>query len=304
MPVGVSDAGVDAGKTKPSLKPVSKKVKFDPDTLAPELRGIYDSMLAEFTTKTQDAAKIKKESEERLAALQKQVEDLSGTIQYYERLLPAIYQQGGEGAGDGGAAGRPAGRIGVEAGAPVNDEANWNPFDPESARAAARAEIRAYHEMLSKEYDKLVKGIMELEAYNLQLMKIQLMPIAQKVGIDLPDLNKIIQAAPQYGYNLEQAYRAVYESPEVYKRGTTEYAALVKERDDLKTKIAEADAAKAAMPMLGGTTGPIPRTVAKGKQPKTYSEVAATISPVEIFGDVGGAGAGTAGGAGAGEAPQ
>lgn len=299
MPRGQSDAQAAAAAAVGVKPPV--KGKFDPNTLDASVRPVYDSMLAEFTKKTQGASKIQKDAETKLSALQKQIDDLTGTIQYYERLLPSMY--GGQGA-DPNAGVEEADRgAEVRGEAGVNGEVQWNPFDPEGVRSVAQAEIASYHKKLEKVYNQLVKGIMELQAYNLQLMKVQLTPLAQKLGVELPDLNKIIQAAPQYGYNLEQAYRAVYESPDIWKRAT-EHGEIVKERDSLKEKLAAAEAARASTGLLGGTTGPVPRTVAKGQKPRTYQEVAASISPAEIFGGEGGAGAGTADGAGGGGTTQ
>ncbi len=62
-------------------KPESKDsddsfTKFNPEELPEELKGVYKSLQADYTRKTQEAAKIRKESQERIEKLEKKLEEL------------------------------------------------------------------------------------------------------------------------------------------------------------------------------------------------------------------------------------
>lgn len=57
-----------------------------PDELPEELKGVYKSLQADYTRKTQEAAKIRKESETRIAELEKKLEELSKPSQPQDEI--------------------------------------------------------------------------------------------------------------------------------------------------------------------------------------------------------------------------
>lgn len=297
MPKGQSDAELKGAG--------GKKPKFDPDTLTPELRAIYDGMSAEYTKKTQAHGKEQAAMKEQLAKVTAAATQAASTVQYYERMLAQVYQEGGD-AGAGAGAGYESAGQGTRSpgGNGEMETPQWEPFDRSSQEGLIRHHLGNYHKQLTEVYNGLVKGIMELQAYNLQLQRVTTAPLYAKMGMEMPDIQKIVSAAPQYGHNLEQAYRAVYESPKVWEQAG-KFDANTKTIADLQTKVKALEAAGRSpnAGVLGGTAGPVPRTVAKGQAPKTYAEIAASISPGEVYAPDGGeAGAGTAGAGGGGSA--
>lgn len=303
MPKGQSDAELQQAVLKGAG---GKKPKFDPDTLTPEVRAVYDGMLAEYTKKTQTHGKEQKAMKEQLDRVTAAATQAANTVQYYERMLAQVYQEGGD-AGAGAGAGYESAGAGPGRSPGGNGQMEppqWEPFDRGSQEGLIQHHLGNYHKQLTEVYNGLVKGIMELQAYNLQLQRVTMAPLYAKMGLEMPDIQKIVNAAPQYGHNLEQAYRAVYESPKVWDQAS-KFDANTKTIADLQSKVKMLEAAGRSpnAGVLGGTAGPVPRTVAKGQAPKTYAEIAATISPGEVYAPEGaGAGAGTAGAGGGGSA--
>jgi hypothetical protein len=80
-------------ETKPEAEDQaeSKEEAFSnikPDELPEELKGVYKSLQADYTRKTQEAAKIRKESETRISELEKKLEELSKPSQSQEPYTP------------------------------------------------------------------------------------------------------------------------------------------------------------------------------------------------------------------------
>jgi len=254
-------------QSKPAAQPKSgEKKKFDPNTLAPELKPVYQAMQAEFTRKMQELEAKSKQFEQQAAGMRAQLEGAQAIISQLENQL-ATLRAAGTGAA-GAAATEP--RVGF---APVNTDA-YDPFDPRSVAGLIEDYFKQYHAYIENAWNQLWRSLLELQAYNYQVMRL----IAKNPDIDI---EKVVSLAPQYGNNLEMAARALYESPEMYKKAQ-EASKLDAELKAAQAKIKELEAKATPTGVLGGTVGPIPRTVAKGRPPRTYAEVAATEDPASL----------------------
>lgn len=79
-PAKESEPEVEPTEVEPKVKTEDTQepfTKFNPDELPAELKGVYKSLQADYTRKTQEAARIRKESEQRIEALEKQLSELA-----------------------------------------------------------------------------------------------------------------------------------------------------------------------------------------------------------------------------------
>lgn len=267
-------------------KPAKKK--FDPNTLPAELKPIYADMQAQFTKKMQELDAKSKEFDRQAQGMRAQLEGAQRTIQQLEAQLNTVQSAGTNAAAVG--ANAATGQTGARSvGFNPVDLARYDPFDPQSVAGLIEDYFRQYHGYIENAWAQLWRSLLELQAYNYQVMRL----VAKNPDIDI---EKVVAAAPQYGNNLELAARALYESPKVYERAKSAEK-LEADLAAARAKIAELERKSTPVGVLGGTVGPVPRTVAKGAPPRTYAEVAATEDPVSFVSPEGVAGtaAGTSG---------
>lgn len=226
----------------------AKTQEFDVAKLPPELQSVYKSMQADYTRKTQQLAEERRR-------LENQLNEMRQTLKYYENIVPYLTQTTQREAGGEEKPAAPA----------------WDPLNEESVRGY----ISHLVEQRAKEYNEQLTNWMRWQWYiNSEALRLSRM---------YPefDLNKVLQYMPYYGYNLEMAAKALYESPRRYKqaeeaeqlRSTIE--ALKKEIDSLK---------KSRVPQVIGPGPSKPVTpMPKEKAPKTLQEIAASIPVEEVL---------------------
>lgn len=249
----------------------NKPKKVDPSTLPPELKPIYEEMLADYTRKTQAAAKKEEEASRALAEAQERMKALESQVAYYSQMLLPFLEKGAVQEQAAASAAQNAQNPPFEV--PVPEK--WDPFDPGSVRDYVGRALSSYHNMLLGAYNSLLQGIYNLQAYNYQLLKTAL----KSPNVDL---DKVIELAPKFGGDLEMAARALTESPVKY-REAERVPTLEAELAKAQARIKELEARATPKSFLGGTTGPVSRITLRGNAPKNYDEVVSSISPEEIF---------------------
>ncbi len=242
-----------------------------PEEAANRVREVYRGMLADYTRSKQKLAEKERQYEQERAELAKRVEEAERLARYYEQIVaPYLENQGSAQAQAYGQAYTPTQTSYVPE--------NYDPYNPESVSELVRRHLAEYHNWVTRAAQDLWRSILELQAYNVQAMKL----LAKNPDVDLA---KVAQLAPQYGYDLMKAYQAVYESPKVWEEAKNAEE-LRKQLEETQRRLKELEA-RSYPGMLGGTvaSGQVPRggKPKSTQPPRTYLEAVSDVNPEDLF---------------------